>query len=166
VTRRLRLAALLLAALASLALPGCAKVRERQAIRTYARGTAAANQKLRALRDLEAVLAERLRTGKVAVVKSFLKDRYLPAFAAYLEAVRAVPVETDRLRAIHGDLVKALERAHEAHAIYQEQVTAQTLMSAWQELVRVKLALSQDEERYRKAIAAYYRENDVKLAGE
>jgi hypothetical protein len=149
-----------------LAAAGCDKVREKQAIRRYASGTAAANQQLRPLRALEAVLVERVKGGQPTALRAFLKERYLPAFAAYLEAVRAVPTGTDRLRAIHGAYVKALERAHEAHASFQEQLTAASLQPGWAEVTRAKLAQAAAEERYQQDIAAYYRENDVKVAGQ
>ena len=149
-----------------LALGGCEKVRERQAIRRYASGAAEANRKLRPLRALEAVLVERVKAGQPATLKAFLKERYLPAFAAYLEALREVPTGTDRLRAIHGAYVKALERSHEAHAVFMEQLTAASLQPGWAEVTRAKLAQAAAEERYQQDIAAYYRDNDVKVASE
>lgn len=149
-----------------IATAGCDKVREKQAIRRYASGAAVANQKLRPLRSLEAVLVERVKVGPPTELRTFLKERYLPAFAAYLEAVRAVPTGTDRLRAIHGAYVKALERAYEAHASFQEQLTAASLQPGWAEVTRVKVAQAAAEERYQRDIGAYYRQNDVKLAGQ
>jgi hypothetical protein len=146
--------------------PGCARLKEKQAIRRYAEGAARANVSLRELRALEAVLAEQVRIGQARPLRIFCKERYLPAFARYLDAVRAVPTETADLRRIHGAFVRSLELSYEAHATFVDQVTDESLPTAWTEVARAKQAQILAEERYRSTIAVYYRENDVKLAGE
>ena len=145
--------------------PGCSKLRERQAIRKYAAGAAKANKTLRKLRALEANIVVARKAG-VGEVRRFFKERYLPAFKAYLDAVRVVPTGTSRLREIHGRYVRALERASEAYASYADHVTTATLITAWMPVQQERSRLTSAEDRYRASIAAYYRKHDVKLAGE
>ncbi len=149
-----------------LALSGCSKLRERQAIRKYAAGAARANRQLVALRALEANILLVRKSGRVQRVRRFFKDKYLPAFKAYRNAVRKVPTGTSRLRTIHGRYLKALERAYEAYASYADHVTGATLITAWTPVQLERERLAASEADYRRDIAAYYRKNDVKLAGD
>ncbi|MFH2009071.1 MAG: hypothetical protein ABI333_20950 [bacterium] len=146
--------------------PGCRRLAERQAIRKYAAGAARANGKLRKLRALEANILVVRKTGRASEVRRFFKERYLPAFKAYLDAVRTVPTGTPRLSEIHGRYVQALERASEAYASYTDHVTTATLITAWTPVQQERARLTGAEDRYRADISAYYRSHDVKLAGE
>jgi len=145
---------------------GCEKVRERQAIRKYAEGAARANGHLAHLRALEARILVVRRSGRVERVRRFFKEKYLPAFRAYRDAVRRVVTGTARLRVLHGRYLEGLDQAYEAYASYADHVTGASLVSAWAPVQRSRRRLALAEERYRRDIAAYYRKNDVKLAGD
>jgi len=168
--RRAALGMVVLGALAlggaALGSAGCGKLRERQAIRRYAAGAARANHALAKVRALEANLLLVRRSGRVVRVRRFFKDTYLPAVKAHLDAVRAVPTGTKRLRAIHGRYVHVLERIHEAYASYADQLTTATLVSGWVPVQQARQRLAAAEDRYRRDMATYYRENDVRLAAE
>ncbi len=146
--------------------PGCDKVRERQAIRKYAESSARANSKLAIVRALEANLLLARRSGRVQRVRRFFKEKYLPAFRDYRDAVRRVATGTARLRTIHGPLVQAVDQSYENFASYADHVTGGTLVSAWAPVERSRQRLAAVEARYRRYIAVYYRKNDVKLASE
>jgi len=145
--------------------PGCGKLRERQAIRKYAEGAARANGHLARLRALEANILVARKTGHAQRVRRFFKEKYLPAFLAYRDAVRRVVTGTARLRTLHRRYLNALDGAYEAYASYADHVTGATLVSAWAPVQRARQRLAEAESRYRRDIAAYYRKNDVKLAG-
>jgi hypothetical protein len=165
----MRLAALVVlgvTAATTVATVGCGKLRERQAIRKYAKGAARANGHLAQLRALEAKILVVRKTGRVQRVRGFFKEKYLPAFRAYRDAVRKVATGTARLRTLHGRYLNALDRAYEAYASYADHVTGATLLTAWVPVQRARQRLSEAEARYRKDIAAYYRANDVKLAAD
>lgn len=162
----MKLTALVFGGMCVVAAAGCGKLRERQAIRKYAESTARANRHLVALRALEANILVVRKSGRVQRVRRFFKEKYLPAFRIYRDAVRRVVTGTARLRTIHGRYLKALERTYEAYASYADHVTGATLGSAWAPVQRSRQRLAAVEVRYRREIAAYYRENDVKLAGE
>lgn len=150
----------------ALALTGCGKLRERQAIRKYAEGAARANHKLATLRALEANILVVKNSGSARRVRQFFKERYLPAFGAYRDAVRRVPTGTARLRTLHGRYLKALDRTLEAYASYADHVTNATILTSWASVQRARERLTTAETSYRRDIAAYYRKNDVKLAAE
>ena len=162
----MKLAALVLLGVCLATGAACGKLRERQAIRKYAEGAARANGKLAALRALEANILVVRRSGRVKRVRRFFKEKYLPAFRAYRDAVRRVATGTARLRTIHGRYLEGIEQAYEAYASYADHVTGSTLTSAWAPVRRSRERLAAVEARYRREIASYYRKNDVKLAGE
>lgn len=77
----------------------------------------------------------------VATLRSVGRDRVLPALTQYVRALQAMPVEGERLRTLHGQLVDAWLQFGTRLARYYERVTAEnlpkrnaTLQTAWTEL--------------------------------
>ncbi len=163
-----------LASLALLASPlllgaplvGCKRIRERQAIRRYARGAAQAEQKLLSLRAAEAGAGPEVARGEPARVRRYFREKLLPAFKAYRDALARVVPGTARLRRIHARYLRAINRAYEAHASFADQVTSVRLGPAWEQLRSERRRMAEARSRYQADLAAYYRENDVKLANQ
>lgn len=142
--------------------PGCKRLQEKQALRKYARyegRVAAARAKVV---SMDHALNRLGVAGDVAKLRPLLKERYLPAYRAWVATLRALPAATDRLRRIRGALLTALARGLEAHEKYADGLSSENAREAWTVLVGVRQSVAAAEARYRTDLDTYYREHDLR----
>jgi len=163
-TTRLAVLAGVAAALVASAV-GCSgeRARERAAAAAYGEGAARA---LALQAEFLAAWKASRETDTVAALRQAGTERVLPALDRYQAALAALPVEGERLTALHGALIAAWEQFGDRLRLYYERVTVdnfpkrnERLQSAWAELgARIVT--------YRDELAAHYAALGMELRGD
>ncbi len=154
--------ALCVTLLAGLLAPGCKQLQEKQALRRYAKYEERVRAARRHVEAMDAELERLALAGDVARLRPLLKDRYLPAYRAWVATLRALPATTTRLRKIRSALLARLAASLEAHERFYDRLHGALPPDAWTGLERVRQAVTQAEARYQTDLDAYYREHDLR----
>lgn len=119
---------------------------------------------------VDALLSTFLEAWKKANEKKDLKAykddiqaNVLPALDKFVAAAEAMPVGSERLKAIHAPLVAAYKGAQTAHKAFLEGVSEATMDAEYARVLTAMDAVTKAEDAYLTSLTAYYKEHRVDL---
>jgi hypothetical protein len=145
--------------------PSCGRLREKQAVRRYALAVRRVEAEAERARALAPALDRHRGASDTAALRAFLKGRYLPRLRALVSAVRSLPAEGDRLRALKTPLLGLAERALEAGETLADRVGGGPLEAAWSRLDDTRKALEAALRAHGTALDRACREHDLRRSG-
>lgn len=119
---------------------------------------------------VDALLTTYLEAWKKANEKKDLKSykddlqaNVLPALDRFVAAAEAMPIGSERLRAIHSPLVAAYRSAQAAHRTFLDKVTEATMDAEYAAVLEAMDAVTKAEDAYLTSLTSYYTEHRVDL---
>lgn len=100
----------------------------------------------------------------VAAFREALRERVMPALAAYRKALEEMPVEGSKeLAEIHQELVGAWARSTPAFEAYVTGLTPENLAKRHETLLATTESIAQTMDHYQERLRVYYEKNRVAL---
>lgn len=102
---------------------------------------------------------------ETAALRQFLREHYLPALQALVEAIRGLGAETPRLGALKAALLARASQALEAIESLADRVGVGPLGTAWQRALEGRRALDLALASHGKALDALCARHDLRRGG-
>lgn len=141
--------------------PGCNRLRDKEALRRFARVAVGVERQGARVDGLATPLRGLVAGGDIPKLRRFLRERVLPAHQAWVRAARALPSNPARIRPIRAAYVKAVEASMEAHEGFADALREDTLSARWEALRRFREDTVEARRRFRASVDQRLRSRDM-----